>query len=495
MASTAEQAGHIKRPMNAYMVWSRKERRRIAEEFPRMLNSEISKRLGTEWNLLPPEKKKPYIDEAKRLRMEHKKDHPEYKYQPKRKQKGGNKLTRALDNPFLESLNGYPSMNFTNKFGLSSPPVLFSLTPFPGDSAQRRSPAHQQYQTVPPNFPHGNDEENQLHFENAIFKQRISENTVPLQSLYPTPVSPDKDYQGGPNDVIIPRYAHQIYGQKLHGTGSELHASNQEMSAFNRDDHENNHSLRENRPDFHAIDQETSIHTNIHDLRMNISEIHANGMLLNEKDHGNGDVHVDRLETHPGAQPLRSNIHDFCTNLPIEQQPSDQILHANKGDRKDDSWYQNEPRLLHSYDHSLPIVDAKKYKEVMVNGDEKARTGLHVHFHDKNPKNSRGNGSDLHVNDPHYSSATHYEFHENGFDWRAQDYFPSNQIVYAADQDFRVSGQEFRANYQEINANNQDGQVLYSKVNVTDNGEVANFGIPSNGFFHYINQEQAQVYH
>ena len=78
---------HVKRPMNAFMVWSQIERRRISEVAPEVHNAEISKRLGARWKMLDTEARKPFVDEAERLRLLHLQEYPDYKYRPRKKAK------------------------------------------------------------------------------------------------------------------------------------------------------------------------------------------------------------------------------------------------------------------------------------------------------------------------------------------------------------------------------------------------------------------------
>ena len=76
---------HIKRPMNAFMVWSQIQRKKIINEYPEMHNAEISRRLGRLWRILCEDEKQPYIQEAERLRVQHLQMYPDYKYRPKKR--------------------------------------------------------------------------------------------------------------------------------------------------------------------------------------------------------------------------------------------------------------------------------------------------------------------------------------------------------------------------------------------------------------------------
>ena len=89
-----ERRDHIKRPMNAFMVWAQLERRKMTLEYPDMHNAEISRRLGKLWRILPDNEKQPYVEESERLRVLHMKLYPDYKYRPRKR--GAKRLSRPI---------------------------------------------------------------------------------------------------------------------------------------------------------------------------------------------------------------------------------------------------------------------------------------------------------------------------------------------------------------------------------------------------------------
>lgn len=97
MNGSSKNKPHVKRPMNAFMVWAQAARRKLADQYPHLHNAELSKTLGKLWRLLNEGEKRPFVEEAERLRVQHKKDHPDYKYQPRRRKSVKNGQTESED--------------------------------------------------------------------------------------------------------------------------------------------------------------------------------------------------------------------------------------------------------------------------------------------------------------------------------------------------------------------------------------------------------------
>lgn len=71
---------HIRRPMNAFMIFSKRHRALVHQRHPNQDNRTVSKILGEWWYALKPVEKQQYHEMAFKVKEEHFKKHPEWKW-------------------------------------------------------------------------------------------------------------------------------------------------------------------------------------------------------------------------------------------------------------------------------------------------------------------------------------------------------------------------------------------------------------------------------
>ncbi|KAH7712174.1 HMG box family protein [Aphelenchoides avenae] len=135
LPSSSPSQQFIKRPLNAYMIWTRQERQKIVANDPKVKMNEVSKaiQMGERWKAMSDKEKRPYFEAAKKYALEHKKalkEHPNLTYIPPKK-----KLAKELQQQRLSSDGPSPlSPSF------ASPPSSSQSTPAPPPMQVKQQP-------------------------------------------------------------------------------------------------------------------------------------------------------------------------------------------------------------------------------------------------------------------------------------------------------------------------------------------------------------------
>ncbi|PIK59592.1 putative flocculation protein FLO11 [Apostichopus japonicus] len=90
---------HVRRPMNAFMIFSKRHRSRVHQMHPNQDNRTVSKILGEWWYALKPNEKQEYHALAFQVKEAHYKAHPDWKWCSRERKKSGSSSTAGTPHP------------------------------------------------------------------------------------------------------------------------------------------------------------------------------------------------------------------------------------------------------------------------------------------------------------------------------------------------------------------------------------------------------------
>ncbi|CAF3417027.1 unnamed protein product [Rotaria socialis] len=131
--------GHVKRPMNAFMVFSQIERRKMIQLAPHLPNADISKCCGAKWKRMSLRERQPYMEESERLKQLHARQYPAYKYQPRKRGKTNQPTNAVPNSPSISASSSSSSPSATVPSHMSTVSKEQSRTPPPPPSSSASS--------------------------------------------------------------------------------------------------------------------------------------------------------------------------------------------------------------------------------------------------------------------------------------------------------------------------------------------------------------------
>lgn len=148
---------HIRRPMNAFMLFSKELRGEVHKANPKKDNRSVSKLLGEMWNGLSDAKKAHFQKQAADLKEKHYKDYPDWKWSNKDRKRNG-KVNQKLFEKSDFSKNEYSTdsnesmKSYDSSISLQhvTPTMTNSSKPVPNHT-QGHHQVHQMHQVQPAN--------------------------------------------------------------------------------------------------------------------------------------------------------------------------------------------------------------------------------------------------------------------------------------------------------------------------------------------------------